>query len=140
MTGLKVHSCYVAANEYGVCFSLFPDGFDQRSFFSVNLPEDYVGTGIPSFHINYQEMEGCEWSPLSVSDAARPPEGSERMEALKWTYERMSLFRTGAVERIAGEELTCANGDLFLCTLYKTAWGYILTDLYGPYPNGEVNH
>ena len=64
MTGLKVHSCYAAANEYGVCFSLLPDGFNQRSFYSAHLPEALGGVGIPSFHITYQEME--DWSPLSV--------------------------------------------------------------------------
>ena len=140
MTGLKVPSCYVAANEYGVCFSLLPDGFDQRSFFSAHLPENYGGVGIPSFHIAYREREGCEWSPLSAAEALCPPEGLERGEALKWTYGRMFLFRTDEVERVAGEELTCTNGDLFLCTLQETARGWVLTDLYGPYPNGEVNH
>lgn len=64
----------------------------------------------------------------------------ESVEALKWTYDRMSLFRTGEAERISGEELTCANGDLFLCTLRETERGWVLTDLYGPYPDGEVNH
>ena len=88
------------------------------------------------------------WSPFS--SAARDyrawvkelvgKEGLERGEALKWVYNRMSLFRTGRVERVVGEELTCTNGDLFLCTLQETARGWVLTDLYGPYPNGEVNH
>ncbi|MCI9588016.1 MAG: helix-turn-helix transcriptional regulator [Oscillospiraceae bacterium] len=140
MTGLKVPSCYVAANEYGVCFSLLPDGFDQRSFFSAHLPEALGGVGIPSFHIAYREREGCEWSPLSVAEAVCPPVGAERGEALKWVYDQMSLFRTGKAERVVGEELTCTNGDLFLCTLQETARGWVLTDLYGPYPNGEVNH
>ena len=140
MTGLKVHSCYVAASEYGVCFSLLPDGFNQRSFYSAHLPEALGGVGIPSFHITYREMENCEWSPLSATDAACPPDGAERVEALKWTYDRMSLFRTGEVERTSGEELTCTNGDLFLCTLQKTEQGWLLSDLYGPYPDGEVNH
>lgn len=140
MTGLKVHSCYVVASEYGVCFSLLPDGFNQRSFYSAHLPEALGGVGIPSFHITYREMENCEWSPLSAADAACPPDGAERAEALKWTYDRMSLFRTGEVERISGEELTCTNGDLFLCTLQKTEQGWLLSDLYGPYPDGEVNH
>ena len=66
--------------------------------------------------------------------------GAERGEALKWVYDQMSLFRTGKAERVVGEELTCTNGDLFLCTLQETARGWVLTDLYGPYPNGEVNH
>ena len=140
MTGLKVHSCYVTANEYGVCFSLLPDGFDQRSFYSVHLPEDLEGVGIPSFHIAYREMESCEWSPLSLREAICPPEGVEQAEALKWVYDRMTLFHSGEVERIVGEELTCTNGDLFLCTLQETAHGWVLTDFYGPYPNGEVNH
>ena len=96
--------------------------------------------GIPSFHIAYREREGCEWSPLSVAEAVCPPVGAERGEALKWVYDQMSLFRTGKAERVVGEELTCTNGDLFLCTLQETARGWVLTDLYGPYPNGEVNH
>ena len=44
ITGLKVDECYCTANEYGVVFSLLPDGFNQRNFLCFDFNARY-----PSF-------------------------------------------------------------------------------------------
>ena len=141
LTGLKVDECCCAANEYGVIFSLLPDGFNQRSFFSMDFNARYGnGDNIPSLHIWWREL-GAEWSPLSLADAARPEpwvEGKE--ETMLWYYDRMEWFSAGEASYVNGGELWLEDGDLYLYFVEETAYGPVLTGLTGPYPGGEVNH
>lgn len=146
LTGLKVDFCYCAANEYGVVFSLLPDGFNQRSFFSADFSENYGGNGsIPQFHIAWRELDS-DWSPLSLAEAVLPGRTVPQEKVLAWYYDRLDIFRTGeAVRETDGgveEEryLYLENGDLFVGTLRDTELGPALVSLYGPYPDGVVNH
>lgn len=93
LTGLTVDSCYCAANEYGVVFSLLPDGFDQRSFYSMDFSERYGG-GIPGLYIAWRES-GNDWYPLSFAEAVQPDSWVGESELLRWYYERLDLFATG---------------------------------------------
>lgn len=145
LTGLKVDFCYCAANEYGVLFSLLPDGFNQRSFFAADFSEDCGGRGIPQFRIAWRELDN-DWSPLSLEEAVLPGTEVPREAVLGWYYDRLDLFRTGeaALETDGAmpEEryLYVEDGDLFVGTLRDTDWGLALVNLVGPYPGGEVNH
>ena len=146
LTGLNVDYCYCAANEYGVLFSLLPDGFNQRSFFSADFSEDYGGDGsIPRFHIAWREL-GSDWSPLSLAEAALPGPETSPEAVLGWYYDRLRIFHTGEEDlETAGEfpeerYLYVEDGDLFVGTLRDTDWGPALVCLYGPYPDGIVNH
>lgn len=146
LTGLRVDFCYCAANEYGVLFSLLPDGFNQRSFFSADLSENYGGNGsIPQFHIAWREL-GNDWSPLSLEEAVRPGQSVPREKVLEWYYDRLDIFRTGeAAQETDGElpeerNLYLENGDLFVGYFQETDWGPALVSLYGPYSGGVVNH
>lgn len=146
LTGLRVDFCYCAANEYGVLFSLLPDGFNQRSFFSADFSENYGGSGsIPQFRIAWREL-GNDWSPLSLEEAVRPGQSVLREKVLEWYYDRLDIFRTGeAAQETDGElpeerNLYLENGDLFVGYFQETVWGPALVSLYGPYPGGVVNH
>lgn len=146
LTGLKVDFCWCAASEYGVLFSLLPDGFNQRSFFSADFSENYGGNGsIPQFRIAWQELDNG-WSPLSLAAAARPGPEVPAETALEWYYDRLNIFRTGEAVRETGggmeEEryLYVENGDLFVGWFQDSDWGPALVSLIGPYPGGEVNH
>lgn len=145
LTGLKVDFCYCTANEFGVLFSLLPDGFNQRSFFTADFSENYGGRGIPQFRIAWKELDNG-WSPLSLAEAVLPGPWVPPETVLGWYYGRLGIFRTGeaAVER-DGEipeerNLYLESGDLFVGTLRDTDWGPALVCLYGPYSGGIVNH
>lgn len=146
LTGIKLDFCWCTANEYGVYFSLLPDGFNQRGFFDAQFTEECGGNGsIPQFHIAWREL-GSGWSPLSLAEAVRPgPEVPPEM-VLGWYYGRLRRFRTGQAALETGGELSeernlyLENGDLYVGTLRETDWGPALVCLYGPYPGGEVNH
>ncbi len=149
ITGLKVEACYCTANEYGVLFSLLPDGFNQRSFFSLDFNARYGNMdNIPSLHIVWQELDS-DWSPLSLADAVRPDHGvTEAGAAMLWYYDRMKIFNAGAASRVSGGDPSCAgqgeiwleNGDLYNCFLEETEYGPVLTAVTGPYPDGVLNH
>jgi len=141
MTGLKVDECYCAANEYGVQFSLLPDGFNQRNFFSCGFNTRYGNAdNIPNMSIRWKELD-CDWSPLSAADAVRPEYGIEgEEEAVLWYYKRMKVYRTGEPACVNQGELWLENGDLYTYFMEDTEMGPVLTDLTGPYPGGEVNH
>ena len=141
MTGLKVDECYCTANEYGVLFSLLPDGFNQRSFFSMDFNARYGNAdNIPSLNISWKELD-CGWSPLSLEQSVRPESWVEgEAETARWYYDRMQLFSTGETSYVNGGELWLENGDLYLYFMEETEYGAILTGLTGPYPDGEVNH
>lgn len=146
LTGLKVDFCYCAANEYGVLFSLLPDGFNQRSFFSADFSESYGGNGsIPQFRIAWKELDNG-WSPLSLAEAVLPETWVPPETVLGWYYERLHIFRAGeAAVETGGDcpeerKLYLENGDLFVGRFRDSDWGPVLTDLIGPYPDGEVNH
>lgn len=141
LTGLKVDECCCAANEYGVLFSLLPDGFNQRSFFSLDFNARYGSTdNIPGVFIRWKELD-CDWSPLSIADAVRPQYGIEgEEEAMLWYYQRMKVFRTGEPSYANLGELWLENGNLYLYSITDTEMGPVLTDLTGPYPGGVVNH
>ena len=141
LTGLKVGECYCTANEYGVLFSLLPDGFDQRSFFYMDLNTRYGNAdNIPSLRIAWKEL-GCDWSPLSLADAVRPESWVEgEAETMLWYYDRMKFFRTGEASYVNGGELWLENGDLYNYFMEETEYGPVLTSITGPYPDGIVNH
>jgi len=141
MTGLKVDECCCTANEYGVLFSLLPDGFNQRSFFSFGFNTRYGNTdNIPGLNIQWKEL-GSDWSPLSIADAVRPEYGIEgEEEAMLWYYQRMKVFRTGEPSYANLGELWLENGDLYTYFITDTEMGPVLTDVTGPYPGGEMNH
>lgn len=146
LTGLKLDFCCCAANEYGVIFSLLPDGFNQRAFFSADFSENYGGSGsIPQLHIAWREL-GNDWSPLSLAEAVLPERPVPQETVLEWYYGRLDVFRTGEAARETDGEieeeryLYLENGDLFVGTLRDTDWGPALVSLYGPYPGGELNH
>ena len=143
LTGLKVDECFCAATEFSVYFSLLPDGFNQRSFFTLDFDTRYGNTdNIPSIRIAWKEL-GNDWSPLSVGDAACPGPSMKEEEAMLWYYDRMKVFRTGEpayASAGAPGELWLENGDLYFCTVLDTKYGPVLADMTGPYPDGVVNH
>lgn len=139
LTGLTLDKCYCAANEYGVVFSLLPDGFNQRSFYSMDFGENYGGRGIPGLYIAWQEL-GNDWSPLSFAEAVHPESGVAESEILRWYYDRLSIFSSGEADYANFEELYLTNGDSYLGSFQETEWGKALTSLHGPYPDGIVNH
>lgn len=139
LTGLTVDKCYCAANEYGVVFSLLADGFEQRSFYSMDFGENYGGRGIPGLYIAWQEL-GNDWSPLAFVDAVHPESGVEKSEVFRWYYDRLDIFSTGEADYANFEELYLLNGDSYLASFQDTEWGKALTSLHGPYPDGIVNH
>lgn len=145
LTGLKVEECYYSASEYGVFFSLLPDGTNARNFLAAWYGEDYGGGGIPSLYLSWKEL-GNEWSPLSFEEAAHPESWVPEETILQWYYDRLNIFRTGetAIETdgsLAGERyLYLENGDLFVGRFEDTGCGPALVHLIGPYPDGEVNH
>lgn len=145
LTGLKVDFCCCAANEYGVLFSLLPDGFNQRSFFSADFSENYGGQGIPQFYIAWREL-GNDWSPLSLAESVLSGRTVPQERVLAWYYDRLDIFRTGEAARETDGEmeeeryLYVEDGDLFVGTLRDTELGPALVSLYGPYPDGEINH
>ena len=149
MTGLKVDECYCTANEYGVLFSLLPDGFNQRSFFSMDFNTRYGNAdNIPSLHIRWKELDN-DWSPLSLADAVRPePNIRGAEETMLWYYDRMKIFNTGeAGSSNRGDpsyanlgELWLTNGDLYNYFMEDTEYGPALTSITGPYRDGIVNH
>lgn len=146
LTGLKVDFCYCAANEYGVLFSLLPDGFNQRCFFSADFSEGCGGNGsTPQFHIAWRELDN-DWSPLSLAEAVLPGAEAPEEGRLRWCYDRLNIFRTGeaALETDGGlpEEryLYVEDGDLFVGWFQDSDWGPVLVNLIGPYPDGEINH
>ena len=141
LTGIKVDECYCTANEFDLCFSLLPDGFDQRSFFSMSFNTRYGNVdNIPSIHISWKEL-GDDWSPLSLADAAHPQswiEGEE--QTLLWYYDRMQFFNTGEPLYASLGDLWLENGDLYVYYMEDTEYGPVLTGITGPYPDGVVNH
>lgn len=140
LTGLKVDECYCAANEYGIIFSLLPDGFNQRGFFSMDFNARYGGTDhIPSLHIHWKEL-GDDWSPLSLAEAARPGPGTKEEDAALWYYARMKFFSTGEASHVNFEDLWLENGDLYNYFMEDTEYGPVLTSITGPYPDGIVDH
>ena len=140
MTGLKVDSCYCAASEYGVHFSLLPDGFNQRSFFYFGFNTRYGNVDhIPSLYINWKEV-GDDWSPLSLEEAARPGPGTKEEDAILWYYDRMKFFSAGEASHVNFEDLWLENGDRYVCSANDTEWGPALWSITGPYPDGEINH
>ena len=140
ITGLKVDKCYCAATEYGVNFSLLPDGFNQRSFFHFGFNTRYGNVdNIPSIYIHWKELDN-DWSPLSLEEAARPGPGTKEEDAILWYYDRMKFFSTGAASHVNFEDLWLENGDRYVCSINDTEWGPALWSITGPYPDGEVNH
>ncbi len=141
LTGLKVDRCYCVANNFGVCFSLFPDGFDRRSFFSLDFNARYGNSdNIPSFLISWKELDN-DWSPLSLEDAVHPESWVQgEAETMLWYYERLKIFSTGEASYVNDGELWLENGDLYIYQMGDTEWGPVLWYLVGPYPNGEINH
>ena len=144
-SSLTVDFCYCAANEYGVLFSLLPDGFNQRSFFAADFGEEYGGRGIPQFRIAWRELDN-DWSPLSLTEAVLPEAWVPPETVLGWYYERLHIFRAGeAAVETGGDypeerKLYLENGDLFVGRFRDSDWGPVLTGLIGPYPDGKVNH
>ncbi len=140
MTGLKVDSCYCAASEYGVHFSLLPDGFNQRGFFHFGFNTHYGNVdNIPSIYIHWKELDN-DWSPLSLEEAAKPGPGTKEEDAILWYYDRMKIFSTGEASHVNFEDLWLENGDRYVCSINDTEWGPALWSITGPYPNGEINH
>lgn len=141
ITGLKVDKCYCAATEYGVNFSLLPDGFNQRSFFHFGFNTRYGNVdNIPSIYIYWKELDN-DWSPLSLANADCPgSEVKEAADANLWYYERMKIFSTGEASHVNFEDLWLENGDRYVCSMQDTEYGPALWSITGPYPNGEINH
>ena len=141
LTGIKVDECYCAANEFGVLFSLLPDGFNQRSFLHFDFNTRYGNAdNIPSIVIGWKEL-GCDWSPLSIADAVRPESWVEgEAETMLWYYNRMKIFSTGDASYTNGGEMWLENRDLYLYFMEETEYGPVLTGVTGPYPDGVVNH
>ena len=141
ITGLKVDECYCTANEYGVIFSLLPDGFNQRGFFSMDFNSRCGNVdNIPSLHIAWKELDN-DWSPLSLADAVRPESRAEgEAETMLWYYGRMKFFNTGEASYVNLGDLWLENGDLYTYFTEDTEYGPALTSITGPYPDGIVNH
>lgn len=69
LTGLKTEESYCAVSGIGsVCFSLLPDGLNERCFYSVSLPESYGGLGIPSLYLVWRELGGGVVASEAVRD------------------------------------------------------------------------
>lgn len=155
LTGLKVDSCYCAAGDFSIVFSLLEDGFDQRCFYSF-WPNGSLGSygeesNISSFSIAWQEL-GNDWSPLVFADAVKA-EGADVAEKIHGYYDRLSFFSTGEVEEviafpapdIAPDSICCGEIWLEDGALYNAMYQFVdgepvLTTVYGPYPDGIVNH
>lgn len=153
LTGLKVDSCYCAANEFGVLLSLLSDGFNDRSFFSAYFGEDHGGSGIPSFYISWKELDH-DWSPLSFSESRRP-EGEDFSQKIASYYDRLRVFNTGEIEEnncsepdpeseqygYVGEgEFYLSDGSLYVANYLTRDEDPVLISLVGPYPDGVANH
>ena len=141
LTGLKVDECYCAANEFGVLFSLLPDGFNQRSFLHYDFNTRYGNAdSIPSIYISWKEL-GNDWSPLSIADAVRPESWVKgEAETMLWYYGRMKIFSAGEPAYANLGDLWLENGDLYTYFIEETEYGPVLTGITGPYPDGIVNH
>lgn len=137
--------CYCAANESGVLFSTLPDGFNQRSFFTLDFPETYGGSAIPGFRIAWREL-GNDWSPLSLADAEQPESWVALESLLRWYYDRLEILHTGtvALETDGGfpweRNLYLEDGALYVGSFQETDQGLTLESLLGPYPDGMANH
>ena len=144
LTGLKIEEAYCAVGGSGnVCFSLLPDGFSERCFYSANLPAAYGGAGIPSFTLAWQEL-GNAWSPLKFSElkdleGLQPRSRLNRENVLLWYYERLHMFHAGESAYANWEDLWLTNGDRYAGELQETEYGPALVNLYGPYPEGEIH-
>lgn len=153
ITGIKLESCYCAANEYSVNLSMLPDGFNQRGFFHACFGESYGGSGIPSFYITWKEL-GNDWSPLSFSEALQP-EGESVNDQIRWYYERMKAFNTGEIGEmsclplepgaeqygyIGDGQFYLTNGSIYQVNYQEREGRTVLVDLYGPYPDGRISH
>ena len=153
LTGLKVDSCYCAANEFGVLLSLLPDGFNDRSFFSAYFGENHGGSGIPSFYIRWKELDN-NWSPLSFFESTRP-EGEDFSQKITSYYDRLRVFNTGEIEEnncsepdpeseqygyIGEGEFFLTDGSLYVANYLTRDGDPVLISLVGPYPDGVANH
>ena len=148
LTGLRVTSCYCTFSAFSVLFSTLPDGFSQRSFFTMDFPEDFGGTGsIPGFRIAWKELDN-EWSPLSLAGADLPgiPPEVPPEPLLRRYYDSLAVLRAGeaALETDGGfpgeRNLYLEDGSLFVGSFRETDRGPVLESLLGPYPDGQANH
>ena len=135
LTGWKPDSVWCLATEFDVLFSLYEDGFANRSYFSFGKCFD--GEQIPALYLTWAEQE--DWSPLSAARAAehlgtRELTGTELARA--W-YERLPLLSAGPIADqgwgpYGDPALFLADGRSYRVETDDTL--HVLTYLQGPYP------
>ena len=141
LTGLKVERCFVTANEHGVYFSTVGDNFNERSFYTACLPEEYGGT-FPSLYISYKEV--VDYSLLAISNIYLPEDFASmtKEEAAIWFYNRLSFMHskditeTSLTYQDSTVQLTMEDGSFYEATLIETEYGFIMDSIYGPYEKG----
>ena len=135
LTGWKPESVWCLATEFSVLFSLYEDGFSNRSYFTFG--KWYDPENIPELRLTWAEEE--DWSPLSAAQAAGHM-GTEQltgMDLAQAWYDRLSRISGGPiVDRGIGPyfepALFLADGRSFRVDTNDDL--HVLTYLQGPYP------
>ena len=135
LTGWKPDNVWCLATDSTVLFSLYEDGFSNRSYFTFD--KWYDPEQVPGLRLTWREEE--DWSPLSAAQAAQHM-GTGQLTGLglaqAW-YDRLSLISGGPiVDRGTGPyfepALFLADGRSYLVQTNDDL--HVLTHLQGPYP------
>lgn len=135
LTGWKPETVWCLASDVSVYFSLYEDGFNNRSYFIFD--KWYDPEQIPSLSLTW--WEEADWSPLSAAQAAKHM-GTEQLtgtELAEAWYNRLPLISGGPiVEQGTGPyfepALFLADGRSYRIQTNDSL--HVLTDLQGPYP------
>lgn len=135
LTGWKPDSVWCLATEFDVHFSLYEDGFANRSYFSFGKWFD--GEQIPALSLTWAEEE--DWSPLSAAQAAEhlgTQECTGTELAAIW-YSRLPLISGGPIADqgwgpYGDPALFLADGRAYQVKTDDTL--HVLTYLQGPCP------
>mgnify|MGYP005765305223 CR=1 FL=1 len=135
LTGWKPDSVWCLATDFGVHFSLYEDGFANRSYFSFDkwFDEENISA------LSLTWAEEADWSPLSAARAAEHlgTQGLTGMELAQAWYDRLSLISGGPIaDQGTGPyvqpALFLADGRSYLAETNDAL--HVLTYLQGPYP------
>lgn len=139
LTGWKPDSVWCLATEFDVLFSLYEDGFSNRSYLSFGKCFD--GEQIPALSLTWAEQE--DWSPLSAARAAEHlgTQGLTGTELAQAWYDRLPFLSGGPIaDRGWGPygdpALFLADGRAYRVKTDDAL--HVLTYLQGPYPKDFV--
>ena len=140
LTGWKPDNVWCLATDSSVLFSLYEDGFSNRSYFTFD--KWYDPEQVPGLRLTWAEE--ADWSPLSAAQAAQHM-GTGQLTGLDlaqaW-YDRLSLISGGPiVDRGTGPyfepALFLADGRSYLVQTNDDL--HVLTFLQGPYPKDFIS-